>query len=304
MFINHYITIKIYAGTYDEDVLTENQMGAGYLNIINNEDDEVNIKSISVHYCSKSLRIIIDDFTLTTTSQTAASIIKSACDLGRLVITASSTKRAIRYNESIGTISYCTCSNHSYGIDIVNNSDVTLDGTDGTGNDIGVNAYNSIIHIGSGGNTTTGTTPIENIGSAIILFSGLGTWADWTPNPSNLNIGTTGTLIAQRSTDGKRAHIHFEATLDGTGISVGDVSFTLPATSLYNKQLIGEAYDATGSRYPILGYIAAGSATCVIRVCNAAGTYLVGNGAALSSSVPFTWAANDRIMIDGEYITE
>jgi hypothetical protein len=128
-----------------------------------------------------------------------------------------------------------------------------------------------------------------------------GTVADWTPSPANLNVGTTGAVVAKHLATANTERIHFEATLGGTGISVGDVSFTLPAASLFEKRLTGEALDATGNRHPIIGIVAASSTTCTLRAFNSAGTYLVSN-VAFTSSVPFTWAAGDKIMIDDEYI--
>jgi hypothetical protein len=127
----------------------------------------------------------------------------------------------------------------------------------------------------------------------------MGNMEDWDSNPAGLNAGTTGTVVAKHKVIAGIEFIHFQATLGGTGISVGDVSFTLPAASLYNKILYGEARDMSGARHHIIGILTAGSATCIIRAFNATGTF----GTAFSSSAPFTWAATDYFFIDGPYIT-
>lgn len=128
-------------------------------------------------------------------------------------------------------------------------------------------------------------------------------WTTWTPTLTNLNVGTTGTVVARYCQIGSEAVLfRFTATLGGTGISVGQVEFSLPvtaSTSGYVSQTpIGPAsyFDSSASQSS-MGWIRMQSATtarfALFTTSAQQGT--------LSSTTPFTWAAADVLTCQATY---
>lgn len=128
-------------------------------------------------------------------------------------------------------------------------------------------------------------------------------WQTWTPTLSNLSGGTQ--TYAKYIQIGKTVHFRFKYVLGGAGVT-GQPTITLPTAvaSGYGTD-DGDTINATvlyrdtGSAiYPGLASFA--SATAIkLFVINAAGTY--GSFSSISSTVPFTWASTDVIVISGTY---
>ncbi len=124
-------------------------------------------------------------------------------------------------------------------------------------------------------------------------------WTDWTPTLTNLSGGTLN--YAKYIKIGKIVHFRFKYTLAGAGVA-GGVSVSLPvASSVQAGGYIGmcELKDDNGFRY-FAGAFQNNSVSSVgIHAQKSDGTYLLAND--LSSTIPFTWAADDYIEIRGTY---
>lgn len=127
---------------------------------------------------------------------------------------------------------------------------------------------------------------------------GSGAWASWTPTWTNLSVGN-GTVVAKYIQNGKTVTARLSIVLGTTTAISGEVSFTLPVTSV--------AYPGTGTTTPIGNGTAydsgvaqyqmviswASTTTALCRVFDTSGTYSV--QAAISSTVPFTWGTSDEL---------
>lgn len=138
------------------------------------------------------------------------------------------------------------------------------------------------------------------------LIAGTGTtwpWVDWTPTLTNLSGGTI--TYSKYKQTGKTVEFRFKYTLGGAGVA-GLIGFTLPVAvaSGYGTD-DGETINVrvhfrdTGSGLHF-GTAAFGAATRLdVYAINVAGTYPT--LASTSSTVPFTWANTDIIVISGTY---
>lgn len=126
-----------------------------------------------------------------------------------------------------------------------------------------------------------------------------GALASWTPTWAGFTLGD-GTVVAKYKQVGKLVFCRLHLTLGSTSSVSGSVTFTLPVTSVAlpgsaSQEAIGparliDASPATGLDGAVLWN---STTTGLIAVHNSAGTYLTAT--VLSSSVPFTWAVNDKI---------
>ena len=130
------------------------------------------------------------------------------------------------------------------------------------------------------------------------LVSGTGTswaWQSWTPTWGGLTVGN-GTVAAKYTQVGKMVTCRISFTMGSTSSISGDVTFTLPVTSV--------SYVASGNHYIGVGRmcdngVAAyggpiewrSTTTGAIIAYYAASTYL--GEAGLSGSLPFTWGTGD-----------
>jgi len=134
----------------------------------------------------------------------------------------------------------------------------------------------------------------EVVGSALP-----GAWTSFSPSITNLTVGAGGTLTGYYMQIGKLVYfrVYFKY---GAGSSVsGGMVLTLPVTAATygEKTPIGNARFFDNSTADIFwGHI---GNTGALYVDNAAGTYLT--YAALSSTVPMTWATDDYFTIQGSY---
>jgi hypothetical protein len=135
-----------------------------------------------------------------------------------------------------------------------------------------------------------------------------GAWANWTPTLTNLSGGTI--TYAQYTQIGKSIFFRFKYTLAGAGVA-GAFSLTPPVarrttTKGYatNDGINGNVTftdDSTGAlNYGPLLFNASGNIATF--AWNAASTYLTITN--LSSTVPFTWANLDSIVMAGSYEAE
>jgi hypothetical protein len=336
--INHDIIIQNHEGTYG-DVEISNLDGSGSVTMTRYASDTVNIASIFIHDCQA--RIIISSGIVTTTTQNAIYVLCcQSVYLSSVTITAvASDYEGIQFSNSSGTINRCTISNRGCGVYAEDNSVVQVNTIDGTGNLYGIYADGSIC-IDVGGNTITGThekgatnggfitPPIGAIPSGKdakyitgtpgtngnlpkwnadgdLVDSGVstGAWADWGTTPTNLTVGS-GTLVSRCCEIGKTRICHIEFTY-GTGSSVsGEPSFSLPDDINAAVTLLtgtGTIYDSSaGSTGRFDAFVFNGtSSTVIIRLRNASGTYV--QYTSISSTVPFTWATGDKMVLDFTY---
>lgn len=135
------------------------------------------------------------------------------------------------------------------------------------------------------------------------LTSGTGTswaWQSWTPTWTGVTEGN-GTTTAVYTQIGKTVHFLIRITLGSTS-GMGSTIFSLPVTATSNflatKTLIGSSYfhdSSTGFGY--VGYTRLESSTTGRAITFNTSAGVVG----ISSSVPFTWATGDQLVITGTY---
>jgi hypothetical protein len=131
-----------------------------------------------------------------------------------------------------------------------------------------------------------------------------GAWTDWATTPTNLTKGSGGTLVSRCCKIGKTRICHIEFTY-GTGSSIsGEPSFSLPDDVNAAVTLLtgtGTLYDSSaGSSGRFDAFVFNGtSSTVIIRLRNANGTYV--QYTSISATVPFTWAAGDKMVLDFTY---
>lgn len=131
-----------------------------------------------------------------------------------------------------------------------------------------------------------------------ISFEGLiGDWLAYTPTVTNITLGTGGTVTGKYAQIGKLLVWESVVTLGTGGVLTGSPKVSTPVTidggSTNRWMGIGRYFDASpAGRY--FGPLDVFSASNIEpRVINCAGTYAV--DAALSATVPFTWAINDTL---------
>ena len=123
-------------------------------------------------------------------------------------------------------------------------------------------------------------------------------WATFTPALANVSGGTLN--YAKYIKVGKTVHGRLKYTMAGAGVA-GAVSFTLPVAAHTDygtsDNAVGVAsFTDTGTAlYSGVVYTTASATVAQIRVNGSAGSYA--NLAALSSTIPFTWATGDAIEI-------
>lgn len=136
-------------------------------------------------------------------------------------------------------------------------------------------------------------------GTAWALDGGFG-FVSFTPTWTNLTIGNGTQTGYYRYADGGM-WVYIDVTFGSTSSISGGVTMTLPNSESVYSTVVGirqpfglaEYYDDSGSS-GVEGVIRYNSSTSVaFLVRNAAGTYVT--SAALSSTVPFTWATSDIV---------
>lgn len=128
-----------------------------------------------------------------------------------------------------------------------------------------------------------------------------GAWTSWTPTWTNITVGS-GTVVAKYSQIGKTvvARISF---IYGSGSAVGTaVTFTLPVTAVSypnianDMDIIGSGHmldSGSGNYDAVVGIATTTTARIYSKKADATHVYTTD----LTSTVPFTWAANDTITL-------
>ena len=123
-----------------------------------------------------------------------------------------------------------------------------------------------------------------------------GVWAAWTPTLTNLTIGS-GTLVSTYLRMGGLAHVRIVFTLGaGSAVGTGPI-FTLPVAAT-TRGIWQAQYNDTGTAYYIGRAEAIAGSLYLYRSLISGSDLRV---AAISASIPFTWAAGDIIIVDGVY---
>lgn len=139
------------------------------------------------------------------------------------------------------------------------------------------------------------------------LVSGTGTswaWQSWTPTWVNLTVSGS-TVNAKYIQIGKTVFYRIDVSLAGGNAPSGDVTFTLPVTSVartgQGENVIGQAtyYDDNTAVRNRGAVEWASTTTGRLNVYRTDLTYL--QKSAISSTVPFTFANSDAIQIQGFY---
>lgn len=135
---------------------------------------------------------------------------------------------------------------------------------------------------------------------ANLLHGKLGAWTSWTPSWTNLTVGN-GSVDAKYAVIGKTILFRLSLTFGSTtSITGSSVTFTLPSTIKGIAATNNVLVDASGGIY-MASYSASGSSVEVV-CSNVSSTYL--QVTAISSTIPFTFAATDSIIVNGFYEAE
>lgn len=143
-----------------------------------------------------------------------------------------------------------------------------------------------------------GASQIGDLASALDTWLGDG-WTTytvtWTGSGSNPAIGN-GTLTGRRKYVGDWVDFVIALTAGSTTTyGTGRWIFSLPAAPSVESVVVAYAEDAsTSNRYPGAGLLA------VSGVVNAV-PFGAGGHVGVSSTVPFTWATGDKLLISGRY---
>jgi hypothetical protein len=155
------------------------------------------------------------------------------------------------------------------------------------------------------------TTPVEGMvtyledsdtyqsydGSAWLPLISPGAWTSYTPTIDNLTLGN-GTISARYALVGKTIFVSISLTLGSTSVFGIEPRFGWPsgisASTGNNGPLgVGTTNSISGTRYAFWVFVTA--SVMAPRALNSAGTYLTTN--AITSTVPFTWAAGNSMLL-------
>jgi hypothetical protein len=126
-----------------------------------------------------------------------------------------------------------------------------------------------------------------------------GAWTTWTPTIGNVTLGN-GTVTARYAQIGKTITLSLRVVFGSTTTIIGSPNFTLPATAGCNSVLPINITDAgTATWFGQAGIFAFDYTKCYLDLIGVAGTYA--QGAAFSSTAPFTWGTNDEFTVSGSY---
>jgi hypothetical protein len=163
-----------------------------------------------------------------------------------------------------------------------------------------IKVENALLTVTGGSDYSVADVAITDIyvGNAV-LSVGFPQKFNYTPTPTNLSGGTIN--VAKFMLVGKRVFVAFRYTCAGAGIS-GSVSVSLPieAADMNYLNIIGNV--TLRDSDPVTNYngiVLCSSTNMILSVGKSDGIYSnLGN---LSATVPFTWAANDLIIIEASY---
>jgi len=160
----------------------------------------------------------------------------------------------------------------------------------------------------TGADINTGTEDAKIVTPKAIADSNLGAiakasaWTSYTVTPTNLTIGS-GTIVGKYIQVGKLVIGKIRIVLAADSSISGSVSLSKPVTSVSTSfpTIEGDCSLLDSGTAEASGRLLSASTTAfTLQVFNAAGTYLT--IAALSSTVPWTWATGD--VIDCKFVYE
>jgi hypothetical protein len=126
-------------------------------------------------------------------------------------------------------------------------------------------------------------------------------WTSFTPGLTNLTVGSGGTATGKYAYAGKTTFFYVEATLGASGFSVGVVSINFSETGVtyISQHPVADVALWDNSASTVYAGSAAWTSTTTmnVRALTVSGSNVIRS--ALSSTVPFTWAADDKILIHG-----
>lgn len=144
-----------------------------------------------------------------------------------------------------------------------------------------------------------GAVAIEALGDAIDASANK-TWQAWTtftPSMAGFAIGSTGTVNAAYVLVGKTLFLRAAFTLGGTGISIGAGPFmTLPNGYTAKGPSVSPIYIEDSGTSFYTGLAVSSSTTVSLILNNVSGTY--GTTSGITSTIPMTWAANDKLFMN------
>lgn len=139
----------------------------------------------------------------------------------------------------------------------------------------------------------------------------LGPWVSYTPIWTNVTPGAGSTTSGQYTKIGRTVFFRATIVLGTGGTLTGSISVSLPinaaslefpgggATGAQINTNIGVTFgDQTGATYPGFGIIGVATAAS-LRVIQTDSLYAFQN--VTSATIPFTWAINDRVFVEGYY---
>lgn len=127
-----------------------------------------------------------------------------------------------------------------------------------------------------------------------------GAWDAFTPTLTNITLGD-GTATGYKKKIGRAMFIWVKITLGSTSSVSGSIRIDLPETAVATQSgsFQGEFYDdSAGAFYPA-HVIHNGTTFVTLRAVNTASTYA--SGTATTSTIPFTWATSDWVLLNGFY---
>lgn len=142
-------------------------------------------------------------------------------------------------------------------------------------------------------------------GSAWVHIANSGAWTSYTPTWGGAVTIGNGTSTGAFTRVGKTVHFRAKLVWGSTSsMAAASATVTLPVTSLAagaNAACRVDFYDdssvATGGL--TMGFLVLGTTTATLWRTAAGGSYV--DSAALSSTIPFSWAAPDEIRVSGTY---
>ncbi len=118
-------------------------------------------------------------------------------------------------------------------------------------------------------------------------------WTSYTPTTTNVTLGN-GTLASAYMQAGKLTSFRIKLTFGSTSAITGAPTFTLPSSATAARTVTCAALFFDSSATATVGGWAFNSTINQLLLRNDA-------SAALSSTVPFTWATSDELVITGTY---
>ena len=153
-----------------------------------------------------------------------------------------------------------------------------------------------------------GTTNITLPNSSVDLSASFGAWQTWNPTLYSITVGN-GTLISKYTLIGKTCIFKFWFKLGSTSsLSASTAAFSLPfainQTADYEIASFPAMYHRAGNSLFYgngdVGTSSSNNNIVEFLISSTTGTYL-GGPSLVNSTIPFTWAVNDKIHCSGIY---